>query len=158
MEYILRPATPADLRAVATWVQTAEQLRLWAGPALTFPPVADITWHEIGATDKNSFSLVDSGGNIVGFGQLLVREPNRVHFARIIVSSTIRGKGLGRVLCQELIRVGIERCQPAAFTLNVYRDNVPAFNLYKSLGFIVVSVDLENNWYGMRLQLHPEQA
>lgn len=153
MEYILKPATPADLQTVLTWVDTPESMKLWAGPALTFPPQPKITWREIGATDENSFALVHLEGKVVGFGQTLLREPDRVHLARIIVSPAARGKGLGRILCQELLRVGVECYRATTFTLNVYRNNAAALNLYKSLGFTVVSEDLENDWYGMCLHV-----
>lgn len=156
MDYFLKAVTPQDLQVVLTWVPTPELLKLWAGPGLTFPPQADIAWHELGITGENSFSLIDAGGNVAGFGQTLLREPHRVHLARIIVSPTVRGKGVGRILCQQLMQAGLERYGAAAFTLNVYKDNAPAFNLYKSLGFTVVSEDPENNWYRMCLQLRPE--
>ena len=158
MEYILRPATPEDLETILAWIPTPEALKLWGGPALTFPPLADKTWDEIGATDENTFSLISPDGTIVGFGQSLPREPDRMHLARIIISPSVRGTGLGRILCQKLIEVGQRRYLASIFTLNVYKNNRSAVHLYESLGFTVVSENLEHNWYGMHLQLSREPA
>lgn len=154
MEYTLQPATPENLKVVLTWVTTPELLKLWGGPALTFPPQSDRIWHEIGATGKNTFSLIGPKGKVLGFGQALFREPSTVHLGRIIVSPTIRGKGLGRLLCQQLIQIGSVRCQPSEFTLSVYKNNTPALSLYKSLGFAVLSEDPEQNSFKMCLQLN----
>jgi len=115
----------------------------------------DRTWHEIGADCQNTFSLIDGDGNVVGFGQALFRThaPGTVHFARIIVSPAFRGKGVGRVLCQYLIEASSTLYQPSEFTLNVYMNNTYAIKLYKSLGFIVVDKNLEQNWFKMCMRL-----
>ncbi len=125
MEYSLQPATLVDLETVLTWVTTAAALQMWAGPKVTFPPLLEQTWLEIGASEKNTFALLDANEHVCGFGQLLLREPGCVHLARIIVSPAERGKGLGRLLVTELIRAGSELHHPLMFTLNVYKDNAP---------------------------------
>jgi [ribosomal protein S18]-alanine N-acetyltransferase len=152
MEYHLQPATLEDLRIVLGWITSPEELRLWGGPALSFPPVVEKTWQEIDASDQNTFSLMNPKRDVVGFGQTLFREPNTVHLARIIVSPALRGEGIGRILCQQLMRAGVLSYRVSAFTLNVYTDNTPAVKLYRSLGFTVVAQDTEQNWFRMRLQ------
>lgn len=153
MEYKLRPATVDDLQIILAWITSPELLKLWGGPKLTYPPAAERTWQEIGATEKNAFALVDEAGNIVGFGQTLLREPDAVHLGRVIVSPAVRGKGLGRVLCRQLIQKAIAQYHPARITLNVYKYNTPAYQLYKSLGFCELSEDSTQNSCRMCLQL-----
>ena len=145
MEYALRPAHRPDLRTILTWVETPELLKLWGGPTLSFPPEIDRTWCEIEATPENTFCLVDQTGRTVGFGQTLSREPDAIHLGRIIVSEVDRGKGVGRLLCEQLIRVASEQYQVRRFTLNVYKYNIPALSLYTSLGFEMISEDRESN-------------
>jgi [ribosomal protein S18]-alanine N-acetyltransferase len=149
MEYTLQPATLADLRVILTWITSPDSLKLWGGPSLTYPSTPEQIWQEIGASSENAFSLVDPAGVVVGFGQTFLREPGSVHLGRIIVSPARRGQGLGRILCQELIQSGSIHCRPARFTLNVYKDNMPAFTLYTSLGFSVLSEDPEQNMVRM---------
>lgn len=149
--YVLRPAIQQELQTVLTWIKTPEQLKLWGGPALSFPPETARTWHEIEARDGNSFALVDADGQLVGFGQTLSRAANVIHLGRIIVSPHCRGKGLGRLLCEQLINVANEQSRPDYITLNVYKNNGAAFSLYTAIGFEVMAEDRENNSCFMRL-------
>lgn len=52
----------------------------------------------------------------------------------VVIDVDYRGQGLGRVLLQELLRVGRKNGVPE-FTLEVRASNVPAIKLYESLGF-----------------------
>jgi len=133
MDYSLRPACLEDLQTILPWVGTADLLRQWGGPSLVFPGTPESIWAVIGASPENTFSLIDSSGELVGFGQALVRDPN-VHLARLIVSPSRRGQGLGRILTAKLIQEAITH-QPDKITLNVYANNTPAVSLYNSLGF-----------------------
>lgn len=153
MEYSLRSATPHDLQTVIAWIESPEQLKLWGGPFLTYPPNIEKTWHEIEATNQNSFALLCSSDCIVGFGQTLSRESNAIHLGRIIVSPEFRGQGLGRLLCNKLIQIGIQLFHPSRFTLNVNQNNLPAVSLYKGLGFEIMSANKEQNFYFMSLSV-----
>ena len=151
MEYTLRPATPHDLTAVLAWIHSPLDLRLWGGPLLTYPPDEVKTWREICADEHNTFALVDSAGTLAGFGQTFPRPSEAVHLGRVILSPAVRGQGLGRVLVRALIASAQERFHPAAITLNVYRDNLPAVQLYRSLGFTVTEESVEHGSYAMSL-------
>jgi ribosomal protein S18 acetylase RimI-like enzyme len=135
MDYSLRPACLEDIQIVLTWVGTADLLRLWGGPALSFPPTPGTVWSTIEATSQNSYSLINSAGQLAGFAQALPRGSS-VHLARIIVSPSLRGQGVGRILCQKLIQIALAQHHPCDITLKVYPNNTPAFSLYQSLGFI----------------------
>ena len=151
MAYILRPAAPADLQAVLAWIDSPEALRLWGGHRLTWPPEVEKTWYEIGADGHNTFALVDVDGSLAGYGQTLPHEPARVHLGRIILAPEARGQGVGRVLVGALIGAARENFHAAAITLNVYRENLPAVRLYRSLGFVVALEDEAQGSYAMRL-------
>ena len=103
MDYVLKSAQKEHFNTVLTWIQNADQLKLWGGAALSYPPCVETTWAEIGAQAGNSFVLSSSDGGVVGFAQALVRTPN-IHLARIIVSPAGRGKGVGKILCEQLIQ------------------------------------------------------
>lgn len=148
---VLRPAIQEDLQVVLTWIETPEQLKLWGGSALSFPPEMERTWREIEARNDNSFVLVDADGQLVGFGQTLSRAANVIHLGRIVVSPRSRGKGLGRLLCEQLIQLANERSRPDQITLNVYRSNDVALSLYTAIGFEVIGENRENDACSMRL-------
>ena len=148
MDYVLKSAQKEHFNTVLTWIQNADQLKLWGGAALSYPPCVETTWAEIGAQAGNSFVLSSSDGGVVGFAQALVRTPN-IHLARIIVSPAGRGKGVVKILCEQLIqRVCLEH-QPEQITLNVFSHNTVAINLYKSLGFAITSKQEDEGLIGM---------
>jgi len=153
MDCTLRPAVAEDLKVILSWIENPEMLKRWGGALLTFPPDAQKTWNEIQTTSKDIFSLIDQDGNVIGFAQTSIKESGSVHLGRIIVSPTLRGLGLGRRLVKQLIQLVLSKNEVERITLNVYRDNLPAFNLYKSLGFVVVTEDDVQNSYGMCLQM-----
>jgi ribosomal protein S18 acetylase RimI-like enzyme len=153
MDCTLRPAVPEDLKVITSWIENPEMLKRWGGPLLTFPPDAQKTWSEIQTTSKDTFSLIDQGGNVIGFAQTSIKEPGAVHLGRIIVSPAMRGMGLGRRLLKQLIQLVLSKNETERITLNVYRDNLSAYSLYKSLGFVVISEDDAENSYGMCLQM-----
>lgn len=151
MTHTLRPATPDDLEVVLSWIDSPAALKLWGGEHLTWPPEVSKTWGEIGADERNTFALVDADGNVIGFGQALPREAGIAHLGRIILSPGVRGQGLGRVLVRALIDAARANINAGAITLYVYRDNLPAVRLYRSLGFGVAAEDEGKNSYAMRL-------
>ena len=70
------------------------------------------------------------------FGQVYERN-NRINLARLIAHPAMRGQGLGRRLVEMLMTVGADLFQFDEFSLFVYRDNTPALECYRSLGFTV---------------------
>lgn len=153
MNYTLRPARQEDLRAVLQWIDSPESLKLWGGPVLTYPPNPELTWDELKAAEENTFALVDENLAIAGFGQTLCREEHSVHLARIIVSPAIRGRGIGRILCSQLMQRAVERYNPTVITLNVYTANAPALSLYRSLGFSPVTSEDESGSIKMQVTI-----
>ncbi len=134
----LRSATAGDLEIISGWIADINYCRLWAGPGIHFPFTPESLRKDINFTPQNSFSLCDSDLDLLGFGQILEKE-DFLHLARIIVSPEHRGKGLGEILCKNLIRVGRELRGDKAFSLNVYSTNTSALSLYLKLGFTPVN-------------------
>ena len=133
MNYSVHPACPEDLRTILSWVGTTDLFRQWGGPFLGFPGTPESVWSAIGATPENAFSLFDSAGELVGFGQAYVRDPN-VHLARLIVAPSRRGQGLGRILTMKLIQEAITR-HPDGITWRAYSNQAPAVSLFNTLIF-----------------------
>ena len=130
----LRPALQEDLREILTWMDTPELMQRWGGPLLPFPGSPAATWEIIGGSEETTFALVAATGELLGFGQIL-RRPWGCHLARIVVSPSQRGQGLGRSLCLQLLEKARALGAPGVFTLNVYADNAPARAVYEALGF-----------------------
>jgi len=133
---ILRIAANEDLNTVISWIKDKEACRLWAGPLVRFPLTLQSLQKDIEFSEENTFVMKNTSGQLLGLGQLLQKENDRIHVARIIVSPLQRGKGFGELLCRLLIDEGIKRFGKVYFTLNVYSANKTALKLYQKLGFI----------------------
>lgn len=128
-----RDATPADLKAIASWIGSQRECELWAGPDISFPLRPHVLATQIGMPDALNVVLEDGHG-LAAFGQALARSPGRAHLARVIVRPDARGRGIGKILVQALL-ARVQESGPMLVTLNVYRDNAAAISLYAELGF-----------------------
>ncbi len=89
-------------------------------------------------------SILDSGGEIyfarrgdevIGTGALLRRGVGEFELAKMAVSESARGHGIGRLLCRKLITRFHER-GGKRLTLQSNSTLQPAVSLYRSLGFV----------------------
>lgn len=132
----LRPAGLDDLERILSWAPDADAMRLWAGPTIGFPVSPGQLWDNLHHAPGAAFVLCSTAsGEVVGFGQVMSREEGFAHLARIIVAPAWRGQGLGRVLCEELMRIAPTFLPIHAFSLYVYPENKRAWALYRKLGF-----------------------
>ena len=137
---ILRIARNEDLNTLISWIKDKEICKLWAGPVVRFPLTLQSLKKDIEFSEKNTFVMVNDIGELLGLGQLIKKENNRIHIARVIVSPLQRAKGFGTLLCRLLIEKGIKQFGKVYFTLNVYSENSTAVKLYQKLGFKPQSV------------------
>ena len=121
------------LKAVARWVNSAEECREWAGPGVGFPATGESVARDILAPDTSEYGLLDAD-RIVAFGQLIRRTAGRIHLARLIVHPRRRGQGLGASLLQGLIAEARNRGADIV-SLNVDPNNLPAVSIYARAGF-----------------------
>ena len=127
-----RGGTSADLEAVVSWVRTRRECELWAGSRFEFPLDFGALPARLGMDTAESLCVLD-GQELVAFGQLFSKSPERVHLTRVIVRPSARRRGFGRALVCELLRRAEGRY--ALASLNVNRSNAAAIALYENLGF-----------------------
>lgn len=128
----LQQATDNDLAKVVSWIDSEKSCRMWGGPLVSYPICLDVLVSEIEFRETNSYvSLIEN--ELVGFGQIFERSQGTNHLARIIVNPESRGKGYGFEFLKYLISVASKGAD--SITLNVYRSNDAALNVYKKLGF-----------------------
>ena len=132
---ILRIATNEDLNTLISWIKDKKACNRWAGPFVRFPLTLQSLKKDIEFSEDNTFVMKNTSGELLGLGQLLRKENDRIHMARIIVSPLQRAKGYGNQLCRLLVDEGQKRFGKVYFTLNVYSDNTTAVKLYQKLGF-----------------------
>ncbi len=74
-----------------------------------------------------------STGNIVGTSWMTY-DGRRIHLHHFTILPSHQGKGLGKKLARESLKVARQRSCPVK--LEVHDENIPAIRLYKKLGFV----------------------
>lgn len=146
-----RPASPVDVGEVLTWVESRDQMRMWAGPDVSYPIVLNDFLQRICFSPDNAFICEDDGG-LAAFAQLLEVEPGTHHVARLLVHPRVRGQGMGRFLSRCMIGEA-KRRNATCVTLKVYTQNRRAVSLYRSLGFEEQPGKSSSEVLDMRLRL-----
>jgi len=130
----IRPANEQDLAELSGWFLTEAETKNWGGPSIHFPLSLEQLKIDIEWDVAQSYALVDEGGNLLGFAQAFNKFGCK-HLGRIVLSPEMRGTKLGYKLMAALLNsVGTDG---VSFSLFVYADNIPAKNLYESIGFVV---------------------
>ncbi|HEX9513349.1 MAG TPA: GNAT family N-acetyltransferase [Puia sp.] len=135
----LLPFTIDDADSLISWFENEESLVQFAGPIFSYP----LTKEQIAThlTDANRFiyKVTDEESSLViGHGEIckVPNEPPKLT-CLVIGNKKFRGKGLGKELTRQLTALAFDLLQADAVQLYVYDWNKNAFELYKSLGFVV---------------------
>jgi ribosomal protein S18 acetylase RimI-like enzyme len=94
------------------------------------------------------FAMLYDGVAPIGFASIGMTEPQVYKLHKLYVMPGYQGKGAGRFIINELIKV-IKRKGAATLLLNVNRNN-PAKSFYEKLGFTVIKeedVDIGNDYF-----------
>ncbi|WP_076409395.1 N-acetyltransferase [Shewanella sp. UCD-KL12] len=139
----------AHLQQMMSWFTDQSELQTWAGPGFSYPFTAESFKKDLNLTELRSLSLVNSVGELVGFGQCYLRN-EKCHLGRLVIAPECRGQhcGSGRFLGQKyshilisfLSELGCHHLNvpnmPGNVSLFVLSHNLPALNLYLNLGFV----------------------
>lgn len=125
----------SDIDRLMKWFPDGSAINVWGGPEFRYPFTRhsfaeDMHWGRIA-----SFSLRDPHGELAAFGQLYERF-DAINLARLVAHPDLRGQGIGKRLVGMLMTVGRTMFPCTNFSLFVYRDNAPAFECYRSMGFM----------------------
>jgi diamine N-acetyltransferase len=126
---LLRQATLHDVPAIVT-LERSPSARRFVGQWSDERHYSTLTGGDA------RYYLSEAGrGEIQAYAILRgLREDSRaIELKRIVVA--VPGRGLGRKMLQELIRIAFRELGAHRFFLDVFEDNAPARHLYESLGF-----------------------
>ena len=132
----LRATANDDIDAVMTWFPNAEAVNTWGGPGFRYPFTPNSFREDCKLDQMDSYSLFDTVGALAAFGQSYERD-GRGHLARLVSNPSMRRNGAGRRLIRMILMSLHQRHDYDEYSLFVYRDNVPAYQCYLSLGFVV---------------------
>ena len=134
-DWLFERSVASDIDRLMKWFPDAVSTTVWGGPNFRHPFTRHSFTEDMFWGRMDSFSLRDSRGELAAFGQLYERY-HCINLARLVVNPELRGQGLGKRLVASLMQVGQPMFPCAKFSLFVYRDNKPAYECYKSMGFI----------------------
>jgi len=130
----IRPANEQDLAELSGWFLTESEARNWGGLSIHFPLSLEQLKIDIEWDVADSYALIDESGNLLGFAQTFNKFGYK-HLGRVVISPEMRGRKLGYKLMAALFNSA--GTDGVSFSLFVYEDNLPAKNLYESIGFVV---------------------
>ncbi len=134
--WTLRQAANSDIDAIMQWFPTFDDINVWGGPSFRYPFTRATFFEDLCWGRMASYCMHDSNDELVAFGQVYDRD-NRIHLARLVVAPDARGKGAGKRLIEMLVVAGKELYPRDEISLFVFRDNTPAYECYRSLGFSI---------------------
>ena len=150
----VRLARPADAEPIRT-IYNAEVTGSTATFDLLLEGARDqVAWLDDHRGPYPAIVAVDDGSEVLGFGSLSVFRDRPAYATTVensvYVSGTHRGRGVGRVLMDELISLATQH----GFHCIVARiggDNGPSIALHEACGFVLVGVEREvgrkfNRW------------
>lgn len=123
-----------DYDRLISWVDTAETLLQFAGPALHFPLTAAQLDANLADPARTAFRVV-MDKTMIGYAELY-ETAAAVFLGRILIgSSEHRGKGAGLQIVQQLLDHLFSHTDKAQAALNVYDWNTAAIRCYEQAGF-----------------------
>lgn len=137
-EFVIRPATEADLDAIMQLEQECFANDAWSRENMQFEISAHHTFYLVAHRIEGNEQLV----GYAGLSKIAGSELSDIQ--TIAVSPSARGEGLGKTLMIQLLNEA-HRLGSTETLLEVRADNPVAQNLYLSLGF--EQIDVRKNYY-----------
>ena len=133
-DWRLETARDPDIDELMQWFDGEHSVKIWGGPKFRYPFNRETFIEDSHWGDMATFCLRGPDYTMTAFGQLYERD-RRINLARLITHPQIRRQGVGRRLVQMLMSTGADLFALDEYSLFVFRDNTPALECYRSLGF-----------------------
>jgi ribosomal protein S18 acetylase RimI-like enzyme len=102
----------------------------------------DQKWQEILSDEHSTYLYICYGDEVIGVGRITFNDPEEplgtAYIGGVYINKLHRGKSLGRKLLLELLNKASLNSDVKVVKLEVTENQLPAINLYKSLGFEIV--------------------
>lgn len=156
--------TQNDFERFKSWIKNQDELFQFAGPIFTYPLTDEQLLNYINDSRRIAFKVIHSDTQeVIGHCELNF-ENTLPRLSRILIAhSSLRGKGLGKLLVHKMLeQLFIERNFEAA-DLNVFDWNKGAIRCYEQVGFTinpaVVNTQLNNGelWTALNMVISKEE-
>ncbi|MEO1180238.1 MAG: GNAT family N-acetyltransferase [Cyanobacteria bacterium J06636_28] len=146
----LLPATEQHYVAIGNLVTSPEELYLVC-PSGNYP--WDVEQLKAISAERHSLTVGIVDDKVVAFANFYDLVPQTSAFiGNVIVAQSYRGKGLGKILIQHMVKT-CQHTYQAVPHISVFNDNARALLLYSDLGFRPYAVEQKLNLGGDRVAL-----
>jgi len=139
----LIPFAPGDIPRLVGWIPDATALMLWAGPRYAWPLTEAQIERERTRADANPDALrmyVARDENNQPVGHIEIGDVDRIHglahLQRIMVAPTAHGRGIGRTMVEQTLRICFDELKSHRVELVALENNSRAIATYAKLGFV----------------------
>ena len=128
----------SDFQILISWIDCAETLMQFAGPALVYPLTAEQLNASLSDSNRLAFAVVETNTeNTIGHAEIYLGKET-TYLARILIGEPqFRGRGIGREIVSQLLDYAFRKLNRTNVELNVFDWNSAAINCYENAGFIV---------------------
>jgi RimJ/RimL family protein N-acetyltransferase len=121
-----------------SWINNAEDLMQFAGPALKFPLTHEQLDSSLSDPKRYAFRVVDeSGRKAIGHAEIYLTA-DCAYLGRILVGNPAsRGMGLGKEIVSNLLNYAFDILKQDTVQLNVFEWNQAAIRCYEKAGFLI---------------------
>lgn len=140
----LRAFTQADFGNLIHWIDNEELLITIAGHEFSFPLTEQQLHQYIEREDSYAFAvMLNNPDKNIGHAQIALSEPEVYKIDKLIIGDkSLRGKGIGQALINELLLFAFTKLNTSMVELNVFDWNISGIKCYEKCGF---TVHQENN-------------
>ena len=133
----LTPFQPSDFDTLISWIDSEELLVTIAGRYFTYPLTASQLQKYLKDEKSIAFNIVDISQNkTIGHAEIILNGDGTCKLDKVIVGDTSnRGKGIGGMLINELLKYSFEKLNAIEVELNVYDWNTAGIKCYLKAGF-----------------------
>lgn len=134
----LQPFTSDDYDRLISWIDSAEMLMQFAGPAFRFPLTREQLDESLSDEKRTAFKVMDAGNQTaIGHAEIYCTTES-AYLGRILIGDeSQRGKGIGPAIVAQLLRIAFEERHQTLAALNVFDWNVQAIKCYEKAGFVI---------------------
>lgn len=134
-----RPVEEKDILSICGFPQNEEEL-FFLSPKSEFPLTPVQLLNAI--SQRSDSTVVEYNGNVVAFANFYRwQQGGRCSIGNVIVSPTVRGKGVGRYLIEQMINLAFSMHQATEVTISCFNQNTEALLFYPKLGFKPFAVE-----------------
>ena len=132
----LQPFGVDNWKYLRKWITNESELIQFAGPIFSFPINKNQVESYLSNPNRTVFKIEDSSKQAIGMAEISDEGGNVAKLARIIIGEeSMRRKGIGTKLMNQLADYGFNKLKKEKLILNVYSWNLGAIKCYEKVGF-----------------------